>query len=102
MRAAAHRPTSRTTCEAQDPEAQVSNGRRSYLRYDDNIVTVGPDGNRPCSIRVEGLDSDIATARMCSWGRLLPGSPASGSSGSPGGPDGNQVMRQDVNHRRYA
>src|SRR3979490_726991 len=41
--------------EAEDPDGQARYGKTSYLRYDDNIVTVGPDGNHPCSIRVEGL-----------------------------------------------
>jgi hypothetical protein len=77
--------------EAQDPEAQASDGKTSYLRYDDNIVAVGPDGNRPCSIRVESLDSGYGHGTYVFLGPgFYPGSPASGSSGSPGGPDGTK------------
>ena len=77
--------------EAQDPEAQASNGKTSYLRYDENIVTVGPDGNRPCSIRVEGLGGGYNHGSYVFLGPgFYPGSPASGSSGSPGGPDGTK------------
>jgi hypothetical protein len=77
--------------EAQDPNAQASDGKTSYLRYDDNIVTVGPDGNHPCSIRIEGLAAGYNHGTYLFLGPgFYPGSPASGSSGSPGGPDGTK------------
>ena len=77
--------------DAQDPEAQATDGKTTYLRYDDNIVAVGPDGNRPCSIRVEGLDSGYNHGSYVFLGPgFYSGSPASGSSGSPGGPDGTK------------
>ena len=50
----------------QQPEARADNDKNQYLRYSNNIVTVGPDGNRPCSIRVESLTRDTATARLSS------------------------------------
>jgi Domain of unknown function (DUF4247) len=76
---------------AQDPDAQASDGKTTYLRYDDNIVTVGPDGNRPCSIRVEGLNGGYSHGTYVFLGPgFYPGSPASGSSGTPGGPDGTK------------
>ena len=77
--------------DAQDPDAQVTNGKTTYLRYDDNIVAVGPEGNRPCSIRVEGLGAGYNHGSYVFLGPgFYPGSPASGSSGSPGGPDGTK------------
>jgi hypothetical protein len=77
--------------EAQDPDAQVTNGKSTYLRYDDRIVTVGPDGNRPCSIRVEGLGAGYNHGSYVFLGPgFFPGSPASSSGGSPGGPDGTK------------
>jgi len=77
--------------EAQDPEAQATDGKTTYLRYDDNIVAVGPDGSRPCSIRVEGLGGGYNHGSYVFLGPgFYPGSPASGSSGSPGGPDGTK------------
>jgi len=77
--------------DAQEPDTQASNGATTYLRYDDNIVTVGPDGNRPCSIRVEGLNGGYSHGMYMFLGPgFYPGSPASGSSGTPGGPDGTK------------
>jgi hypothetical protein len=77
--------------DAQDPDAQASDGKSTYLRYDDNIVTVGPDGNRPCSIRVEGLNGGYSHGTYVFLGPgFYPGSPASGSSGTAGGPDGTK------------
>jgi hypothetical protein len=77
--------------DAQDPDAQASDGKSTYLRYDDNIVTVGPDGTRPCSIRVEGLNGGYSHGTYVFLGPgFYPGSPASGSSGTPGGPDGTK------------
>jgi hypothetical protein len=77
--------------EAQDPDAQASDGKTTYLRYDDRIVAVGPDGNRSCSIRVEGLGGGYNHGSYVFLGPgFYPGSPASGSSGSPGGPDGTK------------
>ncbi len=77
--------------DAQDPDAQTSSGKTTYLRYDDSIVAVGPDGNRPCTIRVEGLGAGYNHGSYVFLGPgFYPGSPASGSSGSPGGPDGTK------------
>lgn len=77
--------------DAQDPDTQATDGKSTYLRYDDSIVTVGPDGTRPCSIRVEGLGGGYNHGSYMFLGPgFYPGSPASGSGGSPGGPDGTK------------
>ena len=41
----------------QEPEARADNDNTEYLRYSNNIVIVGPEGDHPCSIRVEGLSA---------------------------------------------
>lgn len=74
------------------PEARATDRGVEYLRYEDDIVIVGPGGNRPCTIRVE----DIRGSRYSGGGFIFlgpgffPGSPAGGSGGSPGGPDGTK------------
>ena len=74
-----------------EPEAQAFNGGTDYLRYEDDIVTVGPDGTRPCSIRVEDIDARYSSGGFIFLGPgFTPGSPSGGSGGSPGGPDGNK------------
>lgn|GEM_PF-938979 len=60
---------------------------REYLRYSDNIVIVGPDGDRPCSIRVEPLSAGYNHGAFIFLGPgFTPGSPANGAGGTPGGP----------------
>jgi hypothetical protein len=76
--------------DAQDPDAQAQHGTSQYLRYDDDIVVVGPDGSRPCAIRVESLNE--GGYHQGSYIFLGPGffagSPSGSAGGSPGGPDG--------------
>jgi hypothetical protein len=80
-----------TLAEYQQPEARAENGDSSYLRYSNNIVTVGPDGNRPCSIRVETLSAGYSHGAFIFLGPgFSPGSPAGGAGGSPGGPGGTK------------
>ncbi|CQD12238.1 hypothetical protein BN1232_02328 [Mycobacterium lentiflavum] len=75
----------------QEPEARADNDDNEYLRYSDNIVTVGPDGNHPCSIRVESLGAGYSHGSYIFLGPgFSPGSPSSGSGGSPGGPGGTK------------
>jgi hypothetical protein len=75
----------------QQPEAQADDRGTEYLRYEDDIVTVGPDGNRPCSIRVEDIDARYSGGGFIFLGPgFTPGSPAGGAGGSPGGPDGTK------------
>lgn len=75
----------------QEPEARADNDNTEYLRYSDNIVTVGPDGNHPCSIRVESLSAGYSHGSYVFLGPgFSPGSPSSGSGGSPGGPGGTK------------
>lgn len=77
--------------QAQPPEAQAGDSGNEYLRYDDDIVIVGPDGNRPCSIRVEDTDARYSSGGFIFLGPgFTPGSPSGGSGGSPGGPDGSK------------
>ncbi|HEX2285869.1 MAG TPA: DUF4247 domain-containing protein [Mycobacterium sp.] len=75
----------------EEPEAQADDRGTEYLRYEDDIVTVGPDAGRPCSIRVEDTDARYSHGGFIFLGPgFTPGSPAGGAGGSPGGPDGNK------------
>ena len=77
--------------DMQEPEARASDRGTEYLRYEDDIVSVGPDGGRPCSIRVEDTDARYSSGGFIFLGpRLHAGLPAGGSGGSPGGPDGSK------------
>ncbi|MFZ0230302.1 MAG: DUF4247 domain-containing protein [Mycobacterium sp.] len=73
----------------QSPAARASSAGSQYLRYDDAIVTVGPDGAHPCSVRVEDLAAGYSRGAFIFLGPgFYPGSPAHGSGGSTGGPGG--------------
>jgi hypothetical protein len=73
------------------PEARMTDRGATYLRYDDEIVIVGPDGTRPCTIRVEDLGARYSSGGFIFLGPgFFPGSPSGGSGGSPGGPDGSK------------
>lgn len=75
----------------QNPEAQASSAGTEYLRYSDAIVSVGPDGPHPCSIRVEGLSAGYSHGSYVFLGPgFYPGAPSSGTGGSPGGPGGTK------------
>ena len=75
----------------QSPAAHASNGGTDYLRYNDAIVSVGPDGTHPCSIRVEDLAAGYSHGSFIFLGPgFYPGSPSSGSGGSTGGPGGTK------------
>ena len=75
----------------QAPQARADNDKNQYLRYSNNIVTVGPDGNRSCSIRVESLGGGYSHGAFIFLGPgFSPGSPAGGAGGSPGGPGGTK------------
>jgi hypothetical protein len=75
----------------QEPEARASNAGTDYLRYDDAIVSVGPDGQHPCSIRVEGLGAGYSHGAFIFLGPgFYPGAPSSGAGGSSGGPGGTK------------
>lgn len=71
------------------PEARASDRGSEYLRYDDDIVTVGPDGQYSCSIRAEDVNARYGGGAFIFLGPgFTPGSPAGGSGGSSGGPGG--------------
>ncbi|OBH02414.1 hypothetical protein A5696_11060 [Mycobacterium sp. E2699] len=75
----------------QEPEARAANGSNQYLRYSNNIVIVGPDGNQPCSIRVEPLSAGYSHGSFIFLGPgFFPGSPSGGAGGTPGGPGGTK------------
>jgi hypothetical protein len=75
----------------QRPQARAASGGAQYLRYDQAIVTVGPDGGHPCSIRVESLNAGYSHGAFIFLGPgFYPGSPSGGAGGSPGGPDGTK------------
>ncbi|BBY00271.1 hypothetical protein MSEO_07700 [Mycobacterium seoulense] len=80
-----------TLAEYQAPQARAANGDNEYLRYSNNIVIVGPDGNRPCSIRLESLNAGYSHGAFIFLGPgFTPGSPSGGAGGSPGGPGGTK------------
>ena len=73
------------------PEARASDRGTEYLRYNDDIVTVGPEGQYPCSIRVEDTGARYSGGGFIFLGPgFIPGSPAGGSGGSSGGPGGTK------------
>ena len=75
----------------QSPAARADNAGTQYLRYDDAIVSVGPDGTHPCSIRVEDLAAGYSHGSFIFLGPgFYPGSPSRGSGGSTGGPGGTK------------
>lgn len=75
----------------EEPEARADNDNNEYLRYSNNIVTVGPDGSHPCSIRVESLGAGYSHGSFIFLGPgFSPGSPSSGAGGTPGGPGGTK------------
>ncbi len=80
-----------TLANYQAPAARAAYGSNQYLRYSHNIVIVGPDGNYPCSIRVESLNAGYNHGSFIFLGPgFTPGSPSGGSGGSPGGPGGSK------------
>ena len=75
----------------QSPAARASSAGSQYLRYDDAIVSVGPDGQHPCSIRVEDLAAGYSHGAFIFLGPgFYPGAPSSGTGGSSGGPGGTK------------
>lgn len=75
----------------KSPSARASNSGSEYLRYSNYIVIVGPDGGRPCSIRVESLNAGYSHGSYVFLGPgFTPGSPSGGSGGRPGGPGGTK------------
>jgi hypothetical protein len=80
-----------TLATYDEPEARAANGASQYLRYSNDIVTVGPDGTHPCSIRVEGLGAGYSHGSFIFLGPgFTPGSPSGGGGGRPGGPGGTK------------
>lgn len=80
-----------TLADYQRPAARAAYGTTQYLRYSRNIVIVGPDGNHPCTIRVESLNAGYNHGSFIFLGPgFTPGSPSGGSGGSPGGPGGTK------------
>ena len=75
----------------QAPEARAVSAGTQYLRYDNAIVTVGPDGKYPCRIRVEDLGAGYSHGAFIFLGPgFYPGAPSGGTGGSPGGPGGTK------------
>ncbi len=80
-----------TLANYEAPAARAANDDNEYLRYSSDIVIVGPDGTRPCSIRVEELGARYSHGGFIFLGPgFTPGSPAGGVGGSPGGPGGTK------------
>jgi hypothetical protein len=77
--------------EDQAPVARTTDDKTNteYLRYDDDIVSVGTFGNQACSIHLESLDDGYYQGHYTYLGPgFYPGSPASSAGGDSGGPDG--------------
>jgi Domain of unknown function (DUF4247) len=75
----------------QSPAARASSAGTQYLRYNDAIVSVGPDSAHPCSVRVEDLAAGYSHGAFIFLGPgFYPGSPSSGAGGSSGGPGGTK------------
>jgi Domain of unknown function (DUF4247) len=75
----------------QSPAARASSAGTQYLRYDDAIVSVGPDGQHPCSVRVEDLAAGYSRGAFIFLGPgFYPGAPSSGAGGTSGGPGGTK------------
>jgi hypothetical protein len=75
----------------QSPAARASSAGTQYLRYDDAIVSVGPDGPHPCSVRVEDLAAGYSHGAFIFLGPgFYPGAPSSGAGGTSGGPGGTK------------
>ena len=75
----------------QSPAARASSAGTQYLRYDNAIVSVGPDGSHPCSVRVEDLAAGYSHGAFIFLGPgFYPGAPSSGAGGSSGGPGGTK------------
>ncbi|MGB6209345.1 DUF4247 domain-containing protein [Mycobacterium sp.] len=75
----------------QSPAARASSAGTQFLRYNDAIVSVGPDGPHPCSIRVEDLSAGYSHGAFIFLGPgFYPGAPSSGTGGSSGGPGGTK------------
>lgn len=80
-----------TLADYATPDARADNGKTEYLRYNNNIVIVGPDGSYPCSIRVEPLSAGYSHGAFIFLGPgFSPGSPSGGAGGTPGGPGGTK------------
>ena len=77
--------------EYEEPEARASDRGSEYLRYEDDVAIIGPDGNRSCTVRMEGLDEGYSGGAFIFLGPgFTPGSPAGGAGGSGGGPGGTK------------
>jgi hypothetical protein len=75
----------------ESPAARASSAGTQFLRYNDAIISVGPDGPHPCSIRVEDLSAGYSHGAFIFLGPgFYPGAPSSGSGGSSGGPGGTK------------
>jgi hypothetical protein len=75
----------------QSPAARASSAGTQFMRYNDAIVSVGPDGPHPCSIRVEDLSAGYSHGAFIFLGPgFFPGAPSGGTGGSPGGPGGTK------------
>ena len=75
----------------QSPAARAQSAGTQYLRYNDAIVSVGADGQHPCSVRVEDLAAGYSHGAFIFLVHgFYPGSPSSGAGGSSGGPGGTK------------
>jgi uncharacterized protein DUF4247 len=80
-----------TLAAYESPAARATNAGSQYLRYNNAIVSVGPDGPHPCSIRVEDLSAGYSHGAFIFLGPgFYPGAPSSGTGGSSGGPGGTK------------
>ncbi|CAM3228081.1 DUF4247 domain-containing protein [Prescottella defluvii] len=73
--------------EDDEPAARKADGNNEYLRYNDDIVTVGPAAEGGSTVAVEDLDGRYRGGHFVYLGPgFTPGSPAAGNtSGGSGG-----------------
>lgn len=79
-----------TLVKYQTPAARASHTDTEYLRYRNNIVTVGPTAPIRASSASKTSAPDITTAHMSSWALDSPLGPRRAVRGSPGGPGGSK------------
>ncbi|MFD6893186.1 DUF4247 domain-containing protein [Rhodococcus sp. NPDC060086] len=71
---------------ADQPAARQADGGREYLRYDDDIVTVGAAPEGGSTITVEDLDGRYSSGGFVFLGPgFTPGSPAAGNTSGGSG-----------------
>ncbi|ORL34939.1 hypothetical protein A5N78_01655 [Prescottella equi] len=79
-------PTVTRIVDEDEPAARKADGGNEYLRYNDDIVTVGPAAGGGSNISVEDLDGRYRGGHFVYLGPgFTPGSPAAGNTSGGSG-----------------